>query len=259
MHHRLGRVGRGVFPPAQVAEVKALACELPAEQGVPLSRWSGAELAREAVKRGIVAVKLADLVELGVLAGDVGQPRERGDRYDRRTSAAGGDLDAGALEQAQEKLMDDARTSHPFYWSGFAIIGDGARPLVAEEYFTRVGQRLAQLLGDVTADGFSHRVDLRLRPFGNSGRIAMSFAAMEQYFQREGRDWERYAWIKARPVAGDINAGNGLLILKYSAIYGIAAAGGGGAPRSAVVAGVCQPAPSRASPHRSTPARRGSC
>src|SRR5919202_2918748 len=51
----LGRVGRGVFPPAQVAEVKALACELPAERGVPLSRWSSAELAREAVKRGIVA------------------------------------------------------------------------------------------------------------------------------------------------------------------------------------------------------------
>src|SRR3954452_17498472 len=50
-----GRVGRGVFPPAQVAEVKALACELPAERGVPLSRWSSAELAREAVKRGIVA------------------------------------------------------------------------------------------------------------------------------------------------------------------------------------------------------------
>src|SRR5215212_4179416 len=50
-----GRVGRGVFPPAQVAEVKALACELPAERGVPLSRWSSAELAREAVTRGIVA------------------------------------------------------------------------------------------------------------------------------------------------------------------------------------------------------------
>jgi hypothetical protein len=51
----LGRVGRGVFAPAQVAEFKARACELPAEQGVALSRWSSAELAREAVKRGIVA------------------------------------------------------------------------------------------------------------------------------------------------------------------------------------------------------------
>jgi len=88
---------------------------------------------------------------------------------------------------------------------------DGARPLDAEAYFTRQGQRLAQLLGEVTADGFSHRVDLRLRPFGASGRLVLSFAAMEQYFQREGRDWERYAWIKARPVAGDIAAGERLL------------------------------------------------
>lgn len=88
---------------------------------------------------------------------------------------------------------------------------DGSRCLDAEAWFTRVGQRLLQLLGDVTADGFCHRVDLRLRPFGSSGRLALSFAAMEQYFQREGRDWERYAWIKARPVAGDIAAGEQLL------------------------------------------------
>jgi len=84
---------------------------------------------------------------------------------------------------------------------------DGARSLDSEAYFTRLGQRLAQLLGDITSDGFSHRVDLRLRPYGNSGRLALSFAAMEHYFQTEGRDWERYAWVKARPVAGDIEAG----------------------------------------------------
>ena len=88
---------------------------------------------------------------------------------------------------------------------------DGARPLDAEAWFTRLGQRLAQLLGEVTADGFSHRVDLRLRPVGASGRLALAFGAMEQYFQREGRDWERYAWIKARPVAGDTAAGARLL------------------------------------------------
>lgn len=84
---------------------------------------------------------------------------------------------------------------------------DGVRSLDSEAYFTRLGQRLAQLLGDITADGFSHRVDLRLRPYGNSGRLALSFSAMEHYFQTEGRDWERYAWVKARPVAGDIEAG----------------------------------------------------
>jgi glutamate-ammonia-ligase adenylyltransferase len=88
---------------------------------------------------------------------------------------------------------------------------DGPRPLAAEDYFSRLGQRLAKLLDEVTADGFSHRVDLRLRPYGNAGRIAWSFAALEQYFQREGRDWERYAWQKARPVAGDLAAGERFL------------------------------------------------
>jgi len=84
---------------------------------------------------------------------------------------------------------------------------DGARPLAAEDYFARLGQRLAKLLDEPTVDGFSHRVDLRLRPFGSAGRVALSFAGMDQYFQREGRDWERYAWLKARAVAGDIEAG----------------------------------------------------
>jgi glutamate-ammonia-ligase adenylyltransferase len=88
---------------------------------------------------------------------------------------------------------------------------DGPRPLAAEQYYARLGQQLAKLLDETTADGFSHRVDLRLRPFGNAGRVAWSFAAMEQYFQREGRDWERYAWQKARPVAGDIAAGERFL------------------------------------------------
>ncbi|RDZ26203.1 bifunctional [glutamate--ammonia ligase]-adenylyl-L-tyrosine phosphorylase/[glutamate--ammonia-ligase] adenylyltransferase [Lysobacter silvisoli] len=88
---------------------------------------------------------------------------------------------------------------------------DPARALDAENYFAKLGQQLARLLDEVTADGFCHRVDLRLRPYGNAGRLAWSFAAMEQYFQREGRDWERYAWQKARPVAGDLDAGERFL------------------------------------------------
>lgn len=88
---------------------------------------------------------------------------------------------------------------------------DGARLLAAEDYFARLGQRLAVLLDAVSADGFCHRVDLRLRPFGSAGRVALSFTGMDQYFQREGRDWERYAWLKARAVAGDIAAGEAWL------------------------------------------------
>ena len=96
---------------------------------------------------------------------------------------------------------------------------DGARPLAASDYFARLGQQLAKLLDEVTADGFSHRVDLRLRPFGNAGRVTLSFAAMELYFQREGRDWERYALQKARPVAGDPDAGERFLATLRPFVY----------------------------------------
>lgn len=96
---------------------------------------------------------------------------------------------------------------------------DGARPLAAEEYFARLGQRLAKLLDETTVDGFCHRVDLRLRPFGSAGRVALSFAGMDLYFQREGRDWERYAWLKARAVAGDIAAGEAWLASLRPFVY----------------------------------------
>jgi glutamate-ammonia-ligase adenylyltransferase len=95
--------------------------------------------------------------------------------------------------------------------AGGRMPGAAARPLENEVYFQRLGQRLIQLLGEITAEGFCYRVDMRLRPFGSTGRLALSFAAMEQYYQREGRDWERYAWIKARPVAGDVAAGEQLI------------------------------------------------
>lgn len=96
---------------------------------------------------------------------------------------------------------------------------DGARALDNGDFFQRLGQRLIQLLADVDAEGMVYRVDMRLRPFGQVGRLALSFAAMEQYFQREGRDWERYAWIKARPVAGDLAQGERFLTTLRPFIY----------------------------------------
>jgi len=77
---------------------------------------------------------------------------------------------------------------------------DGTRAIANEEFFTRLGQGLARLLGTHTAEGFVLRVDLRLRPFGDSGPLVASFASFEDYLQRHGRDWERYAYVKARPV-----------------------------------------------------------
>ena len=79
---------------------------------------------------------------------------------------------------------------------------DGPRPMANEEFFTRVGQMLVRLLDAPTADGFVFRVDLRLRPFGASGPLVASFASFEDYLLRHGRDWERYAYVKARAITG---------------------------------------------------------
>ncbi|MEE8496252.1 MAG: glutamine-synthetase adenylyltransferase, partial [Xanthomonadales bacterium] len=88
---------------------------------------------------------------------------------------------------------------------------DGHRNLANDQYFTRLARAVIASLSDLTEDGFCFRVDTRLRPFGDSGPLTSSMASMEQYYQREGRDWERYALVKARPVAGDLAAGAQLL------------------------------------------------
>jgi [glutamine synthetase] adenylyltransferase / [glutamine synthetase]-adenylyl-L-tyrosine phosphorylase len=77
---------------------------------------------------------------------------------------------------------------------------DGERGISNEEFFTRLGQGLVRLLETPTAEGFVLRVDLRLRPFGDSGPLVASFAAFEDYLPRHGRDWERYAYVKARAL-----------------------------------------------------------
>ncbi|MFN3879910.1 MAG: bifunctional [glutamate--ammonia ligase]-adenylyl-L-tyrosine phosphorylase/[glutamate--ammonia-ligase] adenylyltransferase [Nitrincola lacisaponensis] len=84
-------------------------------------------------------------------------------------------------------------------------------PLENQDFFIRLGQKLIQALDNQTVEGFVFRVDMRLRPFGSAGPLAISFSAMEHYYQEQGRDWERYAMIKARPVAGDLQAGEQLL------------------------------------------------
>ena len=80
-----------------------------------------------------------------------------------------------------------------------------------QQFFLKLGQQLIDALDAVTADGFVFRVDMRLRPYGSEGVLVSSFDAMENYYQLQGRDWERYAMIKARTVAGDFDAGKELL------------------------------------------------
>ena len=96
---------------------------------------------------------------------------------------------------------------------------DGRRGFANEQFFTRLARKVIHSLSQITAEGFCFRVDTRLRPFGDSGPLVSSFAALEQYYQREGRDWERYALIKARPVAGDLAAGQQLLGILKPFVY----------------------------------------
>ena len=78
----------------------------------------------------------------------------------------------------------------------------GARSLANQEFFDRLGRRLIALLNDTTSDGFVYRVDMRLRPFGESGALTTSFSSLEHYYEMHGRDWERYALIKGRVIEG---------------------------------------------------------
>ncbi|SFB81893.1 bifunctional [glutamate--ammonia ligase]-adenylyl-L-tyrosine phosphorylase/[glutamate--ammonia-ligase] adenylyltransferase [Pseudoalteromonas denitrificans] len=74
----------------------------------------------------------------------------------------------------------------------------GRRCIEAQVFFTKVSQKLISALNQVTPDGQVFRVDMRLRPFGDSGPLVLSFSAMEDYYQEQGRDWERYAMLKGR-------------------------------------------------------------
>ena len=154
------------------------------------------DLAETALRIALSAIEASVLVSHGEIRSEDGRPQSL-------TVLALGKLGGSELN-----FSSDVDLIFAYAQQG---VSDGPRALDADAYYARIGQRLIALLGETTPDGFCYRVDMRLRPFGASGRLALSFAAMEQYYQSEGRDWERYAWVKARAVAGDISGGERLL------------------------------------------------
>lgn len=85
---------------------------------------------------------------------------------------------------------------------GETAAGPGQRQLSNHEFFVRLGRRLNAALSEVIEDGFTFRVDMALRPNGKSGPLAASLGMVEEYLIVQGREWERYAWVKARAVTG---------------------------------------------------------
>ena len=195
--------------PAPFAAARAALDE--AECMAALRRARRRELARiawrELTGRASNAATLAALSQLAdeaigaaterasaTLAARYGQPRSAGGEAQALTVVGMGKLGGGELNFSSDV---DLVFLYPEGGSS-----DGPRSIENFEYFTRLGQKLIQLLDATTADGFVYRVDMRLRPFGDSGPLVTSFAALEDYLQQHGRDWERYAWVKARPITG---------------------------------------------------------
>ncbi|HEY6044461.1 MAG TPA: bifunctional [glutamate--ammonia ligase]-adenylyl-L-tyrosine phosphorylase/[glutamate--ammonia-ligase] adenylyltransferase, partial [Nitrosospira sp.] len=95
----------------------------------------------------------------------------------------------------------------------------GCRSIANHDFFIRLGRRLIASLNDITPDGYVFRVDMRLRPYGEGGPLVMSFAMLEEYFFTQGREWERYAWIKSRAIAGPDAEATALMEITQPFIY----------------------------------------
>ena len=129
-------------------------------------------------------------------------------------------LGMGKLGASELNVSSDIDLIFAYPESGETAHSDGKRKTLSnQEFFVRLGQRLIKSLDAVTAQGFVFRVDMRLRPYGQSGALTLNFDAMEDYYQTQGRDWERFAMIKARPVAGGEAAGSQLMALLQPFTY----------------------------------------
>jgi len=126
-------------------------------------------------------------------------------------------LGMGKLGAGELNLSSDIDLIFAFPDSGETQ--GGRKPLSNEEFFTRLGRKLIQALDALTEDGFVFRVDMRLRPFGDSGALVSCFDALEDYYQTQGREWERYAMIKARAITGSETAKMQLMALLRPFVY----------------------------------------
>ena len=100
-----------------------------------------------------------------------------------------------------------------------ANTGENGKSISNEAFFLALARRLINLLSASSAEGNLFRVDMRLRPYGENGPLVLSFDAMEDYYQSQGREWERYAWLRARVVAGDKISGENLLTRMRPFVY----------------------------------------
>ena len=132
--------------------------------------------------------------------------RDHDRRYGAPRNEAGVEIDfwiigMGKLGARELNVSSDIDLIYVYEEDGQTEGRDGAQSISAHEYFAQICKSLHTLIGETTEDGFVFRVDLALRPNGNSGPPCVSMAMLEEYLQVQGREWERFAWLKSRMVA----------------------------------------------------------
>jgi glutamate-ammonia-ligase adenylyltransferase len=142
-----------------------------------------------------VALSSATALHHPALAADFGEPRDEAGDAQELVIVGMGKLGGGELNVSSDidivfVYPEDGET-------------DGRRTLGNREFFERLGRRVIGALHEITPEGFVFRVDTRLRPYGESGPLAVPYSALEQYLITQGRAWERYAWLKARALTGE--------------------------------------------------------
>ncbi len=125
-------------------------------------------------------------------------------------------LGMGKLGAGELNLSSDIDLIFVYPKTGYT---NGEKIISNEEFFTKLCRRILKFFSDSSHAINFYRIDTRLRPYGDGGPLVMSSFAFEEYYQAQGREWERYAMIKARPIAGDIDAGFKLLKVLNSFIY----------------------------------------
>jgi glutamate-ammonia-ligase adenylyltransferase len=144
-------------------------------------------LAEECLQAALASSRQSLLPSYGVALNTRGEPQDL--VVIGMGKLGGGELNVSSDIDLVFLYPEDAETSGP-------------RKISSIEYFTRLARKLIAALGEYTDDGIVFRVDTRLRPYGDSGPLVMSFDMLETYLHAQGREWERYAWVKARVVTG---------------------------------------------------------
>ncbi|MCO1333369.1 bifunctional [glutamate--ammonia ligase]-adenylyl-L-tyrosine phosphorylase/[glutamate--ammonia-ligase] adenylyltransferase [Microbulbifer sp. OS29] len=152
-----------------------------------------------------VCLRLSELAELSICTAMTWHHKQLVVRYGEPRSCEGLAqsmvvLGMGKLGARELNLSSDIDLIFAYPEPGYT---DGDQSVENQKFFQKLGQRLIKSLDSINAEGFVFRVDMRLRPYGDSGPLVSHFAALEDYYQTQGREWERYAMVKARPVAGN--------------------------------------------------------